>query len=209
MRSSGGRFREPGGFTLIEVLIATVIMAGAIMVLANSWSGNFMRVRNARINNTLASLLEKKMTEYEIKAKEKPQEVLPESESGDFGAKFPGYRWEMSSQPFEMPDLSGALASKEGGVDEMTLMIIKTTAEYVKQACNEVQVSVYYKPQRGRELQHSATTYLVDFSKEIPIPGMGGGGAGGASGGLGGALGGGTGGAGGAGGGADTGGGVN
>jgi len=179
MKRSPGILKSVKGFTLIEVLIATVIMAGAIMVLANSWSGNFMRVRNARINNTLASLLEKKMTEYEVKAKEKPQEELPESESGDFGAKFPGYRWEMKSQPFEMPDLSGALTSKEGGADEMTLMIVKTTAEYVKQACKEVQVSVFYKPQRGRELQHSATTYLVDFTKEIPMPGgMGAGGAG-------------------------------
>jgi general secretion pathway protein I len=175
--------RKSSGFTLIEVLIATVIMAGAIMVLANSWSGNFIRVRNARINNNMASLLEKKMTEYEIKSKEKPQEELPEADGGDFGPKFPGYRWEMKSQPFEMPDISGSLSSKEGGVDEMTLMIVKTTAEYIKDACKEIQVTVFYKPQRGREISHSATTYLVDFSKEIPMPGGIPGGAAGSGGG--------------------------
>ena len=173
------RRKSERGFTLIEVLIATVIMAGAIMVLANAWSGNFMRVRNARINNTIASLLERKMTEYEVKAREKPQNEIPETEGGEFGAKCPGYRWEMKSQPFEMPDISGSLSSKEGGVDEITLMIVKTTTEYIKDAVKEIQVTVFYKPQRGRELQHSATTYLVDFSKEIPMPpGMGAGGAG-------------------------------
>jgi len=165
---------KKNGFTLIEVLIATVIMAGAIMVLANSWSGNFMRVLNARINNNLANLLERKITEYEVLAKEKPQNEIPESEAGDFGPKFPGYRWEMSSQPFEMPDITGTLSSREGGVDEMTLMIVRTTRDYIKESAKEIQVSVYYKPQNGRELQHSATTYLVDFTKEVPIPGMGG-----------------------------------
>lgn len=172
-------FRSPSGFTLIEVLIATLILAGGIMVLANSWSGNFVRVRNARINNNMASLLEQKMTEYEIKGKEKPQEELSESEEGDFGAKYPGYRWEMKSQPFELPDMSGALASKEGGVDEMTLMIMRTTSEFFKQAVKEMQVTVYYQNKRGRDISHSATTYVMNFTKEIPMPpGLGAAGAG-------------------------------
>lgn len=158
------------GFTLIEVLVATLILSGGIMVLANSWSGNFVRVRNARINNTMAGLLEKKMTEYEIKAKEKPSEELSESESGDFGAKFPGYSWEMKSQPFELPNMTGALSSRSGGVDEMTLMIMRTTNDYIKLAVKEMQVTVIYKNKRGRDLTHSATTYMIDFTKEIPMP---------------------------------------
>lgn len=179
--------RRESGFSLIEVLVATLILAGGIMVLANSWSGNFMRVRNSRINNTMASLLERKVTEYEVKLKEKPDEALPEAEEGDFGAKFPGYRWEMKSQPFEIPDMSSALTSRDGGADEMSLMIMRTTAEYVKQAVKEMQVTIYYKNKRGRDWQHSATTYVVDYTKELPMPpGIGGapgaGGAGGASG---------------------------
>jgi general secretion pathway protein I len=167
------------GFTLIEVLIATIIMAGAIMVLANSWSGNFMRVRNARINNTMANLLERKMTEFEVQTKEHPQDVLPESDGGDFGAKFPGYRWEMTSQPFEMPDITSALAAREGGVDEMLLTIVQTTSQFMKDAVKEMQVTVYYKGNRGREIQQSATTYIIDWTKEMQLPGMPGGGSGG------------------------------
>ena len=44
------------GFTILEVLIATMILGGGILVMANAWSGNFMRVRNARINNTIVGL---------------------------------------------------------------------------------------------------------------------------------------------------------
>lgn len=171
------------GFSLIEVLVATMILSGAVLVLANAWGGNFNRVRNARVNNTMAMLLERKMTEYEVLAKEKPISEIPEEEGDSFGAKFPGYRWTMKSQPFEMPNLSGALTAREGGADEMTLMIVNTMTTYIKEAVKEVNVSVYYKSRSGREIQHSATSYFVDYAKEIPLPGMPGGAGGGAGGG--------------------------
>jgi general secretion pathway protein I len=165
------------GFTLLEVLVAMMILAGAIMVMANAWSGNFARIRNSRVNNTMAALLEKKMTEYEVRVKEKKVDDVPEEESGDFGSQFPGYRWEMKTQPFEMPNITGALSAREGGVDEMTMMIVKTTSDYMKEAVRELAVTVLYKGRVGGEIKHTATTYLVDYTKEIPlppIPGMGG-----------------------------------
>ena len=54
------------GFTLIEVLVAMVIMVGGIVVIANAWSGNFSRIKGARINNVAATLLERKMTALEF-----------------------------------------------------------------------------------------------------------------------------------------------
>ena len=175
---------KSGGFTLIEVLVAMVILGGAIMVLANSWSGNFMRVRNARVNNTMAALLERKMTEFEIKYKDKAPGEIEEEAAGDFGAKFPGYRWEMKSQKFEMPDLSGSLISREGGADEMTLMIVRTTQEFIKETVKELSVTVFYKGRVGKEIKNAATVYFIDYSKELPMPagmpaGAGGGGTGG------------------------------
>lgn len=166
------------GFTLLEVLVATLIMSGAVVVLATAWSGNFNRVRNARINNNIAMLLERKMTEYEVMAKEKPISEIPEEEGGDFGAKFPGYRWTMKSQPFEMPNLSGVLTAQEGGANEMTLMLVDTMSKYIKDAVKEVSVTVYYKSRSGKEIKHTVTSYFVDYSKEIPIPGLPGGAAG-------------------------------
>jgi general secretion pathway protein I len=158
------------GFTLIEVLVAMMILSGAIMVMANAWSGNFARIRNARVNNTMAALLERKMTEYEIRVKEKNVDDVPEEETGEFGVQFPGYRWEMKTQAFEMPNITGALSAREGGVDEMTMMIVKTTSDYMKEAVRELAVTVFYKARNGNEIRHTATTYLVDYTKEIPLP---------------------------------------
>ena len=164
------------GFSLIEVLVAVMILGGAILILANAWGGNFSRVRNSRINNTMAMLLEKKMTEYEIRAKEKSAADIPEEEGDSFGAKFPGYRWTMKMQPFEMPNMSGALTAREGGADEMTLMIVDTMSKYIKEAVKELNVTVYYKGRTGGEVKHSATSYLIDYTKEIPLPAIPGGG---------------------------------
>jgi general secretion pathway protein I len=169
------------GFTLIEVLIAVVIMAGGIMVMANAWSGNFQRVRNSRINNTAAALLERKMTEIEILYKDKSNDDIKETDAGDFGAMFPGYSWQMASKDFEMPDISHSLVAREGGADEMLLTIVKTTTEFIKKSVKEVAVTVTFKPKKGNEIHHTVATYFVDYTKEMDIPGLPGG-AGGASG---------------------------
>jgi general secretion pathway protein I len=177
------------GFTLIEVLIAIVIMAGGIIVMANAWSGNFLRVRNSRINNTAAALLERKMTEIEVLYKDKSIDDIKEEDAGDFGSMFPGYSWEMKSKEFEMPDISGSLVAREGGADEMLLTIVKTTTEFIKKSVKEVSVTVTFKPKKGNAIHHTVATYFVDYTKEMDVPGM--------PAGMGGALGGGGGGGGG------------
>lgn len=177
--------RSRRGFTLIETLVAMVILSGGVMVLANSWSGNFMRIRNSRVNNTMAVLLERKMTEVEVKNKTKKFDEVPESDAGDFGSKYPGYRWEMKAKKFEMPDMTAALIGKKEGVDQMMLMIAQTVQDYIKEVVKEVSVTVYYKGRVGKEIKNGVTVYIVDYTKELPMPGgMPAGGLGGAAGGA-------------------------
>lgn len=171
-----------GGFTLIEVLVAMLIMVGGIVVISNAWSGNFMRLKSSRINNISATLLERKMTEIEFEYKDKSVDEIKEEDGGDFGAMYPGYSWSMKSQPFELPDMSGAMISREGGADEILLTIMRTTAEFIKKSAKEVSVTVSFKGKKNGEIKHTVTTYFVDYSKELPLPaGMGGGAAAGGS----------------------------
>jgi general secretion pathway protein I len=171
------------GFTLIETMIATVIMAGALIVIGSAWSGNYMRIEKARTNANMASLLDRKMTEIDLEYRDKPLSEIKDEDSGDFSEEYKQYRWEMHSREFEMPDFGGLLG---GGTDgdskknEFMALIVKTVTEYVKTAVKEVTVTVYYKSPRSktREIRQSVATYFVDYKKPISIPGLPGGASG-------------------------------
>lgn len=163
---------KQNGFSLIETIIAMAIMSGAILVLALSWSGNVARVKTSRINNTMAFLLERKMTEVEIAYQGKPVNQIADEDAGDFGEKYPGYRWELKTKAFEMPSLSSLLISKEGGADENLLSVVNSLSEYSKDAIKEVSVSVIYTSKLGKEIKNSVATFFVDYKKPLPIPGL-------------------------------------
>lgn len=163
--------RKPRGFTLIEVVIAITILAGGIVVVANSWSGNYLRVRKTRLYNNVAILLQRKLTEIESQYKGKPLEQIPDEDKGDFGSELKQYRWEMSSQDFEMPDLSSVLINDEDGADEMLLTVIRKTTEFINQSVKEVTVTVIVKTPK-KDVKYDVTTYFVDFNKELALGGL-------------------------------------
>ena len=80
-----------------------------------------------------------------------------------------------------MPDLRSILISGDQG-DEMTLMIVDKLTEYLNESVKEMQVTIKYDYGGEKALRYSATTFLVDYDKPIPIggiPGVGGGAPGG------------------------------
>lgn len=171
------RLKNTRGFTLIEVLIAMMIMIGAVVVLTNAWSGNAARLEKARINNTTALLLQRKMAEVEIRYKDKPLEEIPEEEAGNFGNAFPQYKWSIESKEFEMPNLSDALVSRDGGADQNLLTVIQQMTDVISKNIKEVTVTVIYTSKRTKkQTKNAITTYFVDYSKDIALgPGGGGG----------------------------------
>ncbi len=173
------------GFTLIEVMVATVIMTGALIVIGSSWSGNHMRIEKARTNANMAALLERKMIELDLEYRGKPLSEIKEEDAGVFSEEFKLYRWEMRSKEFEMPDMTGLLGGgKEGGNNEILALIVKTVSDYVKAAMKEVTVTVYYKSPRSKtkEMSQSVATYFVDYTKPVTISGLPAGAGGGAGG---------------------------
>lgn len=159
------------GFTLLEVLVALMILAGGLLVLNNSWTTNNLRLRKANIFNNSATLLQKKMVEMEALYKEKPLEEIPESESGDFGSDHPNYRWEMQSRELEFPDLSSIIIG-EGQGDENLLMMVRQMTEMISKSIKEVKVTIFVKTKK-KEVSYSATTYFVDYARDFGLPGGG------------------------------------
>lgn len=161
------------GFTLIETMMALVILSSALLLLTNSWSGSLMRLKKTQLVFEVSSLLERKMTEVEIQYKGKSLDQIPETAEDNFGEEYPQYSWKLASKKLEIPDLSAALRAKSGGEDQMLLSLVKQLTEGLSKAVKEVTVTVVYKPESGKGAEYSVTTYFVDYEQDISfgVPG--------------------------------------
>lgn len=157
------------GFTLLETLIAMVILAGGLTLLVSAWSGSFMRLRKTQSTYEMALLLERKMGEVETEYRGKPLDTIPEEETGDFGSDFNHYTWKIASKDLEFPDLTSTLTSQEGGADQMTMMVMQQMITVINESVKEVTVSVKYAPPNARSpVENSVTTYFVDYDVKLP-----------------------------------------
>ena len=162
------------GFTLLEVLIAISILAGGVILLGQSWSGNLNRVRKANLYNAVGTLLERKIVEIGAKYRNKPLNDIPESEGGDFGSEYPEYSWTMKSRDLKFPDLSALMVGKEGSNDESMIGMIRQMTDIISKSIKEVRITVIVKG-RKKDLEFSATDYVIDYATGLAaIPGGGG-----------------------------------
>ncbi len=157
------------GFTLFETLLAVVILASALLLLTNSWSGSYLRVRKTQQQFEISSLLERKMTDIEIEFRGKSLDEIPEERSEDFGSDYPQYAWRLTSKKLEIPDISAALSAQDGGVDAFTQSVIKQLTDAMSKAIKEVTVTVILKDAKPKPVEYSVTTYFVDYDKEVPM----------------------------------------
>jgi general secretion pathway protein I len=152
------------GFTLLEVMIAMAILAGAIFVLATTWSGNVSRVRNMQINATMATLLQKLMTETRLKYQDAIDQI-PEEEVGEF-ENLQNYTWRITSRDFELPNLSSLVLAQQGEADQMLMDAIDQFSDHLAEAVKEVTGTVIYT-RNNRTFEISASTYFVNFNLQM------------------------------------------
>lgn len=165
---------KQSGFTLLEVLIAMIILASGVMLLAQSWSSSYNRIRKTQKNVEIAALLERKLAETDMKYRGKSIDSIPESEGDEFEG-YPEYTWKLESKKFEMPDLTSILIGRDGGVDQMMMQLMKQFSEHLSNSIKEVKITITYKV-KEKEFEYSATLLFVDYDKQIPLPSMPGGG---------------------------------
>ncbi len=166
---------QKNAFTLIEVVLAMMVMASGLFILTNSWAGTYNRMRKTQIQVQIAALLERKVTEIEREYKNKSLDSIPEEKEDDFGSDIPEYSWKMKSRKLEIPDLTSTLTSQSGGANQTLIMIMKTFTEHLSKSIKEVQISVIHKDKK-KPLTADVTIYMVDYDRPLPIPGASGGG---------------------------------
>ena len=163
MKLRSGTSQRQTGFTLIEVIMAMVLMSTGILLLVNTWGGSFVRLERTQRSFEIASLLERKMIDYEIKYRGKNPDTIPEEEEGDFDG-YPDFKWKMTSKKLEFPDLAGLLAAT-GSNDPMTEQIVKQLTDTLSKSIKEVTINITYSRPKKKALNYSITTYFVDYDK--------------------------------------------
>ena len=110
------RLKNEKGFSLIEVIIALTIMMGTVTILAMAWSTAQLRLRKMRLNHQAAFLLDFKVADIEREYKDQFT-LLPDEDAGDFkdlGTQYKDFTWTLSSQKFELPDLTPLIIQAGG-----------------------------------------------------------------------------------------------
>lgn len=166
--------RTQKAFTLIEVILALMVMSSGLFILTNAWSGTYTRLQKTQIQVQLAALLERKITEIEREYKGKPLDSIPEEKEDDFGSDIPDYSWKMEARKLEIPDLSSSLTTKEGGANENLLRIMKLFTEHLSKSIKEVRITVIHKGKK-KPVTADVTIYMIDYDRPLPIPGGAGG----------------------------------
>lgn len=88
------------GFTLLEVLVATVVLGLGLIGALTAFS-MASRVATASRNDTIISLLARqKLAETQLEGR---NDLSPGTTAGDFGENYPGYRWQLTvGEPDEL-----------------------------------------------------------------------------------------------------------
>jgi prepilin-type N-terminal cleavage/methylation domain-containing protein len=158
------------GFTLIEVLLATMVLAGALIALTSSWSGTIASFKKSEKIQIITSLLKSKSAELEIKYSKLGFTEIPESEDGDFGKEFPDLTWKSEVKDLEFPDLTSMILTEKKSEDEMTLSMVKQMTDYFSKNIKEIRVTVSWLVKK-KPANYSTTTYIVNYGGSMPATG--------------------------------------
>ena len=145
-------------------MIATLILSTALVLLANSWGGAFVRIKKAQTNFEAAALLESKMAEVEMKYRGGSLEEIPEDpQENEIDSQ---YKWTVSSKKFEFPDLTPMFAKGEA-MNTMVEGVVKQFTATLSKSVKEVTVTIVKMGagKGGKDLEYTATTYFIDYDK--------------------------------------------
>lgn len=161
--------RSSEGFTLLEVLIAIMIMAIALGSIIAIQAGSIVATTRAKQMNIVAMLAKNQMIETEFKFRGKTFEAFKKEDGGTFEPPYEMYQWKSVVKEIKFPQIGGMKAQSGGaGTSDIQEMVTKLTTSFLSKAIREVTVSILWK-HSNKEQSFSLTTYWVNLNHEFSL----------------------------------------
>ena len=162
------------GMTLIEILLSMAVLSSGLVLLMQSWGGNYTRLKKIDRSFEVSAILQRKMVEVDLQYRGKSIDSIPEELSEDI-EEAPGFSYTLESKLLKVPDLATIIQASQAETDEQLIVMMRTLTDHLSKTIKEVRVTVSFQPEGVKKpLKYSATTYFVDFDREINF-GIGGG----------------------------------
>ena len=160
------KIKKNSGFTLIEVLVALVILTGSMIIISNIWSGNKRRVNKISDYHKIVQLMEQKISELEFEWQRKNFSSIPKEEKGTFNEE-KYFSWSVKTKSLILPNPVELMNLAEQS-QEIVTQVAEITTQFLSEAILEAKLTIHYK--RGDlKSDYSLTTYIIDHHKEIEI----------------------------------------
>jgi general secretion pathway protein I len=95
------RKSKRSGFTLIEMIVATLLLAIAVVGALAAYAAATQSAATSERLHTVALLAQRRLTELELQS----DTLSGGEQQGDFGENYPEYRWKQIVEPTEYQDL--------------------------------------------------------------------------------------------------------
>ena len=120
-QSSVDRRHTGSGFTLLEVMVAMAIMAIVLVSVYRMHSQTLTMNTAARFYTQAPMLAQSKLAQIEVDSS-----GINGTDSGDFGDKFPGYTWRISTEEV----VSEALGEIAADLKRIDMTVVFNSDEY-------------------------------------------------------------------------------
>lgn len=156
------RQKQKSAFSLLEVLISVLVLAGFISAVVQLSYGNTRRMKKARQLEKIANLLEIKMWELEETFKGANIVNLPEKSEGDFPNN-KGYSWSYQTQPLALPQPTLLLSLLKIPENEINSKIAQTLTGVFSDLVIELKLTVQHKDKKGPS--YSLVSYFINYAE--------------------------------------------
>ena len=158
----GGKQRFKG-FSLIEVLVSILLLAGLVSIVVQLSYGSTRRMNKSRQLEKIATLLELKMRELEEEFKGENIFKLPsEQNEVEFETK-KNYFWSYETQPLTFPPPDLLLSLIQLPQNELNVKMAQTLTAVLSATVVELKLTVRYKGKKRKELAYSLVSYFINY----------------------------------------------